>query len=339
VAIQYKVTEENSEYIDFVIKNIVDEFWSMELEDEKVINVIYETGTVISIFEGGEQGDRFEERRHQIIRAISILKQYTKTDIYAGIGDVAHDAVHLHVSLRHALRAAGFKIFEEGNAYCIYRDIKIGVDIKKPDLVKQMKPIEEMNIFAILEAYGRLAKGEKTQNLIRILESEYEEMQSYLNLIMMRKRNEGYGWVERYKGFHSLWSMSEARRELKERAELAKELSAGTDDKLNEVLMKRVLEYIEEHITEEIDLMLVADKFNRTSGYISTFFKRYTGYGFNTYLTKERVEIAKKLLEDSSIPIQEVGRLCGYSNPKYFSVVFKKVMDMTPKEYRQKVSA
>jgi two-component system response regulator YesN len=47
------------------------------------------------------------------------------------------------------------------------------------------------------------------------------------------------------------------------------------------------------------------------------------------------MEMAKGMLADSSIPIGEVGNLCGYPNPKYFSVVFKKMFGMSPAAYRQ----
>ena len=101
--------------------------------------------------------------------------------------------------------------------------------------------------------------------------------------------------------------------------------------------MRQMLDFVDEHITEELDLNTVAEKFHRTSGYVSTLFKKYTSGGFSAYLTGERIKIARKLLEDSSIPIQEIGELCGYNNPKYFSVVFKKVTGETPRGYREKL--
>lgn len=333
-AVQYRITPGNQEYIDFVVKNILDEFWGLHIDDGKVINVVYSSGIVVAIFEGDSQGALTGQKK-LVQEAVKLLKQYCKTDVYAGIGDVAFDSVWLHVSLRHAMLAADYKIFEEGDTVCAYEELKKGSETEAPELVKRMKPIGEINIFDMLDRYRKLAYSGKTRWVLKVLEKEYEEVQDYINLVMARKQNDKTVWDEKYKSFSHIWSVGEAGQELKERIELLKELY---DDRggINEALMRQMLDFVDEHITEELDLNMVAEKFNRTSGYVSTLFKKYTSGGFSAYLTGERIKIARKLLEDSSIPIQEIGELCGYSNPKYFSVVFKKVTGETPRGYREK---
>ncbi|EEG72050.1 hypothetical protein CLOHYLEM_07887, partial [[Clostridium] hylemonae DSM 15053] len=91
VAVQYKVTPGNQEYIDFVVKNILDEFWGLRLDDEKVVNVVYSPGMVVAIFEGESQNALLEQKKKLVRDAVTLLKQYCKTDIYAGIGDVAFE--------------------------------------------------------------------------------------------------------------------------------------------------------------------------------------------------------------------------------------------------------
>ncbi|MFP3156201.1 response regulator [Lachnospiraceae bacterium ZAX-1] len=333
VVVSYKATKENFDYIDFVVKNIVDEYWSMEHIDDKVINVVYHKGMIVSIFEGNVSGIGQAQRKKQLTELIQLLKKYAKTDVFAGIGDIAHDATKLHISLRHALRAANCKIFEDGNSLCVYEELKEGNDIPKLELSKRMRPIEEMDVPFILAEYSGLIKHAHTQKLIRLMESEYEDMHSYLDLAITRRLTNAEEYQDKHQSFCDLWSMWEARKELKERIDIAKELSEDTGG-VNEGLVRRMIEYISENVTEEIDLTTVAERFHKTPGYISTIFKKYTNQGFNTYLTGERMEIAKRLLEDSSISIGDVGKLCGYSNSKYFSVVFKKVTDMSPREYR-----
>ncbi|WP_138262297.1 response regulator transcription factor [[Clostridium] hylemonae] len=336
VAVQYKVTPGNQEYIDFVVKNILDEFWGLRLDDEKVVNVVYSPGMVVAIFEGESQNALLEQKKKLVRDAVTLLKQYCKTDIYAGIGDVAFDSVQLHVSLRHAMLAAGYKIFEEGDMVCVYQELENGKETEAPELVKRLKPIEEINIFDMLDRYRKLAYSGKTRRVLKVLEHEYEEVQNHINLVMSRKQTGKPVWDEKYKSFSCIWSVGEAGQELKERIELLKELYDDSGG-VNEALMRQMLDFVDEHITEELDLNTVAEKFHRTSGYVSTLFKKYTSGGFSAYLTGERIKIARKLLEDSSIPIQEIGELCGYNNPKYFSVVFKKVTGETPRGYREKL--
>ena len=46
------------------------------------------------------------------------------------------------------------------------------------------------------------------------------------------------------------------------------------------------------------------------------------------------IERAKELLVDANISVKEAGIQSGYSDPNYFSRIFKKQMDMTPSEYK-----
>ncbi|MCD8337171.1 MAG: helix-turn-helix transcriptional regulator [Lachnospiraceae bacterium] len=66
--------------------------------------------------------------------------------------------------------------------------------------------------------------------------------------------------------------------------------------------------------------------------------KDEAGENFIEYLTRVRVEKAKELLEKPDLSIKAISSLCGYSDPNYFSRLFKKQTDMTPREYRMKYS-
>ena len=56
---------------------------------------------------------------------------------------------------------------------------------------------------------------------------------------------------------------------------------------------------------------------------------------FNEYVTRLRIEHAKQLLEESGSSIESIAREIGYTNPKYFFKVFKKMVGETPQEYRK----
>jgi two-component system response regulator YesN len=65
-------------------------------------------------------------------------------------------------------------------------------------------------------------------------------------------------------------------------------------------------------------------------------FKKETGEGFVEYVTKFRVEKAKALLKNADLKAVEVGPMVGFSDPKYFSKVFKKTTGMTPSEFKDR---
>ncbi len=67
-------------------------------------------------------------------------------------------------------------------------------------------------------------------------------------------------------------------------------------------------------------------------------FKAATGNTPSQYLQKVRIEAAKRLFEKSNLPLESVMERVGYSDPSSFSLLFKRLTRLTPKEYRQQFS-
>ncbi len=102
--------------------------------------------------------------------------------------------------------------------------------------------------------------------------------------------------------------------------------------------VSRSLEYIEMNYNRDISLQEIADYVNLSRTYFSNLFKKETGVGFVEYLIKYRIEKAKELLNDSCRKIYEVGEICGFSNYRYFARTFKRITNLSPGEYREKIN-
>ena len=63
-------------------------------------------------------------------------------------------------------------------------------------------------------------------------------------------------------------------------------------------------------------------------------FKEEIGENFIDYITLNRLQQAKKMLQDRSLSIKEISVDCGYSDPNYFSKLFKRIVGLTPTEFR-----
>lgn len=101
-------------------------------------------------------------------------------------------------------------------------------------------------------------------------------------------------------------------------------------------LFKEVEQYILDNLKEELDLEKTAAKFNLSSYYFSRSFKETLGYNFCDYINMMRINKAKELLKSDSLSIKEVGYSVGYSDPNYFSKVFKKYEGISPTEFKAK---
>ncbi len=105
-------------------------------------------------------------------------------------------------------------------------------------------------------------------------------------------------------------------------------------NKQNTVISK-AQDYIKQNYNKDISLESTAEIINISPYYFSKLFKEETGTNFSDYLTDLRISRAKELLnQDPDMNIKEISIEAGYSNPNYFSRIFKKWTGMTPTEMR-----
>ncbi|MNI32731.1 Bifunctional transcriptional activator/DNA repair enzyme AdaA [compost metagenome] len=68
--------------------------------------------------------------------------------------------------------------------------------------------------------------------------------------------------------------------------------------------------------------------------YFSRLFKKETGETFIEYVTRMKMETAKKWLNTSNKSVEEISKMLGFDNKSYFLKVFKTYSGMSPNEYR-----
>lgn len=101
-------------------------------------------------------------------------------------------------------------------------------------------------------------------------------------------------------------------------------------------IVHKGLEYIRKNYRNQITLEQTAAYAATSPAHFSKIFKAEVGTGFAAYVNKLRLEKAKELLRDSSLPLSDITQSVGYSNQQYFSRVFKTETGMTPGQYKKK---
>lgn len=91
---------------------------------------------------------------------------------------------------------------------------------------------------------------------------------------------------------------------------------------------------IDADLTQDLSLGNLAKLQNISAAYLSALFRKETGQTLTDFVNYKRVEHAKKLLVKTDLQIQTIAQHCGILDIHYFSRVFKKYTDQTPKEYR-----
>lgn len=100
-------------------------------------------------------------------------------------------------------------------------------------------------------------------------------------------------------------------------------------------LIAASLDLIEKHYRDpRFNLTALAAELCVTPNYLSIRFKEEMGVGFMKYLLDRQIETAKRLLADPQYKVYQVSEMVGFQDEKYFSRQFKKLVGVTPKEYR-----
>jgi two-component system response regulator YesN len=99
--------------------------------------------------------------------------------------------------------------------------------------------------------------------------------------------------------------------------------------------LQDAVQYIyDNYDNEDISLNAVATNANMSPNHFSTVFSQEMNQTYIEFLTSVRMEKAKELLRSSNMRTAEIANAVGYKDPHYFSYLFKKTQDCTPREYK-----
>ena len=112
-------------------------------------------------------------------------------------------------------------------------------------------------------------------------------------------------------------------------------LSSKNSSKYKKVI-DIIKDYLHNHYTEDLSVSEIAEKVYLSPCYTNYIFRKETGKTLIEYLTKIRIEEAKKLLQNSLLKVYEIAEKVGYKSNSYFCSVFKEHCGMTPLEYRDR---
>lgn len=103
-------------------------------------------------------------------------------------------------------------------------------------------------------------------------------------------------------------------------------------------IIEQIKEVIHKRYNENITINEIAKEVYLSTTYLCMVFKQETGETVNEYITKVRIERAKELLMDPKNKLYDICYSIGYTEPGYFSKIFKKHTGLSPTEYREKLT-
>ena len=99
-------------------------------------------------------------------------------------------------------------------------------------------------------------------------------------------------------------------------------------------LLERIMQYIDDHIMQEISMDGIAGEIGFNSSYFSDYFKRKTGITFKKYINNRRIELAAGYLRNTQLPVTDIVFLCGFGSMSAFYHNFSQQYGISPVCFR-----
>lgn len=104
-----------------------------------------------------------------------------------------------------------------------------------------------------------------------------------------------------------------------------------------QALPVQIDEYISAHYTENIDALSLCRTFGIGKTHLYEIANQNYGIGIAEHIRSLRIEKAKRLLVESTLPLAEIAEQCGFKDYNYFITVFKRVTGMSPMKYKNTI--
>ena len=107
-------------------------------------------------------------------------------------------------------------------------------------------------------------------------------------------------------------------------------------DSIKSVIKQAVI-YVQEHFEEDLSLSSLSAQFHVESSYFSKMFRKETGENLMLFICRKRMEKAVEYMKNTERNLTEIAFMVGYDDYTYFNKVFKKMMGISPREYRNQL--
>ncbi|MGK7379626.1 response regulator [Planococcus sp. 1R117A] len=283
-----------------------------------------------------EKGTSFRLQAIRLAKDIlSISVECQPEDWFIGIGIECDSLEDIRNSYQKSLIATMDLAIP--SRYRFYSDVLVLDTVSDSAFIKQ----QEKKLFD----YVRLGEWECIDQIVYDLIRRFEQQGA--NVVLAQQRVLEVLWitsrvmeemgVEAAAPFYSVQAQDYRQLcgDTKQLLEGMKQLYMGHCGRLEVDKIHQIKQWIREHSDEDISLDTLARKVDLSPIYISKMFKEKLGVNYIEFLTACRMERAKKLLSDPEKSLKEISIEIGYHEPNYFSKVFKKMYDVSPKEYRK----
>lgn len=112
----------------------------------------------------------------------------------------------------------------------------------------------------------------------------------------------------------------------------------NTRAKFDNHIVERIIKLMEDNVFDDLSIDGICEKLNYSKTYLCTIFRKSTGKSIMQYYMKMKMDRAKQLLREGNLNISQISDKLSFCNPHHFSATFKRIIHMSPNEYRRSIS-
>lgn len=334
-------------------------------EAEYAIEKLTERLEYVFEFQRGVEGWAFllmadnEEQMSERVKELSkdleeIMKNYSTIAYFGGIGQPVARLRELEESFREAERALAARFTMELNRIISVEDIRMAQNVDTLDDIEITSFGEIEKTRTMLEKFLNNGAEDEIdefvdvyinelpeENLKSVLMRQYIIMDAYIVMMSFCEKIEGIEGEMQAQSEELKNSMKtiQTLEEIKNYIRMLLKKIIGVRDTISGRRYSDIIEIAKDQIrktymSDEISLNTIVAEVGMSPSYFSSIFSKEMGKTFVEYLTEIRMDRAKELLMCSSMKTSEIGYEVGYKDPHYFSYIFKKTQNCTPKEFR-----
>lgn len=278
------------------------------------------------------------------------VEEHLNLTITVGVGGTAEVFTSIPESYTQAVQTLKYKMIMGENKIIFYTSIRTEEQGKSFDYFQRIQ--------AMAQSF-RLVREDWREQYKSILENIEQDMLNQDHIVSLTDYmiySLGREMNKMAKEFQEHWKLvgEPALNEALTNAETLEQMERQVEEVLEHIfenlvllqenrnhseIIRGVRAYMEKESTNpNLSLDFLSEQFQMNPKTLSKLFKEETGQKFVDYLIELRINHARHLLEDTHHSIQEIAEEVGYTNAISFGRMFKKVMSVSPGEYREQVS-
>ena len=330
------IDQEEMQY--FSVKQYLEEMLQNQYD-----NIFLRTTSRWSVILGIRKGERGRKVVMLLNNFCRSCKKLLDIEITAGVGSVVSDIMEIESSYQESKEALGYyRIMGKGKAIYI-QDVEPGQNESllseeklEDQLMVSIKFGSEEKVCQCIDEIVDQAEGKKIH--------DNQVMIYYISLVINLMKfaekcdvHTGDGedisrdYIEQIFQIKSADRMKEWMKEIC--LNIQKEIGREREDATLK-LINQAKAFIEMHYQEpSLSVEMICQELHISPAYFSTIFKKEVGESYVSYLTDLRLKKALELLKDTTDKTYVIAEKVGYSEPNYFSYVFKKKFGVAPSKY------